>query len=626
MTVRTIRMAGFGCAVLLAGVLAWVDLNIAGRDLAPQVGDLLAAALHVDPAQVRVGRAAIHPLGHVRLSDAELKLPGGAVLIQDAVLHIDPLEALRGRMRLSRLDASEIAVQRGNLWARAGRARLLPRGGKRARLQAHEVLVGGLPIPGPGAQVAQLAHVALDLEGTHPSRIAASGVRWAGLGPGDLLLLRGDDGEIFRAATDGGMAAGLRQGQEATLDLSLDRLALRLPLSPSLDLSGTRASGGLRIGLRPPPGVPFAQALLRKEGTLEIAGRIAVLDLSLKNPLLAAGTLPNLGLILEGELTGSRIDGGLLLHTPGLVLRSGGARMRVIGEVEIAPGAPQNGHYRADVEVAVEEADCWRLWQALPRALAPKLEGLGVQGTLGGELRLAFDSRALPDLDLQTDLSIGCRVTSDPPRADARALLSPRLSIERPGEDGRPRQLPLGPEAPGAQGEPGFQPLYGLPWPVVRMFLVAEDNQFYNHHGFDAQMIARALGTNLLERQTIKGASTVTQQLAKNLWLGQERALGRKLAEAVLAWRMEQVASKDRILEVYLNLVELGSGIHGIAMASQHYFAQPPSRLTLEQAAQLAALLPAPRRGMDAAWSRRYRDLLRRYNTAHVPHPKAKDR
>ena len=90
----------------------------------------------------------------------------------------------------------------------------------------------------------------------------------------------------------------------------------------------------------------------------------------------------------------------------------------------------------------------------------------------------------------------------------------------------------------------------------------------------------------------VQGGSTITQQVAKNLWLGPERSLGRKLEEMVLTWRLEQVVQKARILEVYLNLVELGSGIYGIGAAAQHYFRVPAEELTRDQAAQLAAAEP----------------------------------
>src|SRR6185437_6297926 len=111
-----------------------------------------------------------------------------------------------------------------------------------------------------------------------------------------------------------------------------------------------------------------------------------------------------------------------------------------------------------------------------------------------------------------------------------------------------------------------------------------------------------------------RGASTITQQVAKNLWLGGERTIGRKLEEAVLAWRLEQVLDKRRILE-------LGPGVYGIQDASEKYFGKLPDELSSDEAAQLAALLPAPRRGMDAFWQKRYRALAARMPSEHIVMP-----
>jgi penicillin-binding protein 1A len=98
----------------------------------------------------------------------------------------------------------------------------------------------------------------------------------------------------------------------------------------------------------------------------------------------------------------------------------------------------------------------------------------------------------------------------------------------------------------------------------------------------------------------------------KNLFLSGERTAARKLEEAVLTWRMEQLVPKRRILELYLNLVEFGPGIHGVGEAAERYFGKEPEELSVDEAAQLAALLPAPRRGMDAAWKKRYQSLKNR--------------
>ena len=155
----------------------------------------------------------------------------------------------------------------------------------------------------------------------------------------------------------------------------------------------------------------------------------------------------------------------------------------------------------------------------------------------------------------------------------------------------------------------------------MRAFLVAEDGRFFSHHGFDVERIGHALAADLDAGRFDRGASTITQQVAKNLWLGGERTVGRKLEEAVLAWRLEQVLDKRRILELYLNLVELGPGVYGIQDAAEKYFGKLPDELSSDEAAQLAALLPAPRRGMDAFWQKRYRALAARMPSERVMMP-----
>jgi monofunctional glycosyltransferase len=123
--------------------------------------------------------------------------------------------------------------------------------------------------------------------------------------------------------------------------------------------------------------------------------------------------------------------------------------------------------------------------------------------------------------------------------------------------------------------------------------LVAEDINFFSHKGFDTFEMSQA-ARDALEGGRVRGASTITQQLAKNLWLSPVKTPWRKLEEAVLSWRLERALSKRRILELYLNVAQFGPGTYGAAAASTHYFGVPPSQLTADQAAQLAASLPRP--------------------------------
>jgi monofunctional biosynthetic peptidoglycan transglycosylase len=125
---------------------------------------------------------------------------------------------------------------------------------------------------------------------------------------------------------------------------------------------------------------------------------------------------------------------------------------------------------------------------------------------------------------------------------------------------------------------------------IERMVIIAEDSRFTTHHGIDFIELREAWAAG-----RHRGASTITQQLAKNLYLSPSRSLLRKLKEAVTAFRLELALPKDRIMELYLNTAEWGPGVWGVAAASEAYYGVAPSRLSNEQAAALAATLPQPR-------------------------------
>ncbi|WP_413167652.1 transglycosylase domain-containing protein [Capilliphycus salinus ALCB114379] len=133
-----------------------------------------------------------------------------------------------------------------------------------------------------------------------------------------------------------------------------------------------------------------------------------------------------------------------------------------------------------------------------------------------------------------------------------------------------------------------------IPEQLVEAFVAIEDRRFYEHNGVDYQGIIRAFGSNLLAGGVVEGGSTITQQLARMVFLDQERSIVRKLREAMLATKIERQMTKEEILEQYLNLVYLGSGAYGVADAAQVYFSKPVQRLTLSEIATLAGLPPAP--------------------------------
>jgi monofunctional biosynthetic peptidoglycan transglycosylase len=125
---------------------------------------------------------------------------------------------------------------------------------------------------------------------------------------------------------------------------------------------------------------------------------------------------------------------------------------------------------------------------------------------------------------------------------------------------------------------------------------MGEDGGFYGHAGFDLYEIRRAFERNWEEGRTVRGASTITQQLAKNLFLESERTYGRKLKEAVLTYRLEKALSKNRILELYLNVIEWGDGVYGAEAASRAVLGKSAAEVDVAEGALLAAMIPSPRR------------------------------
>ncbi len=155
-------------------------------------------------------------------------------------------------------------------------------------------------------------------------------------------------------------------------------------------------------------------------------------------------------------------------------------------------------------------------------------------------------------------------------------------------------------------------PLDGISPRLAEAVLASEDAGFFGHGAFDFRELRNAVGESVDRGRAVRGASTITQQLARNLYLGTERTLWRKLREAVLAVKLEQALPKRRILALYLNAVEWGEGVFGAEAAARARFGLDAAALTTAQAAVLAAMLPAPRRCDLASPSRWLRRRSRR--------------
>jgi membrane peptidoglycan carboxypeptidase len=141
-----------------------------------------------------------------------------------------------------------------------------------------------------------------------------------------------------------------------------------------------------------------------------------------------------------------------------------------------------------------------------------------------------------------------------------------------------------------------FTPLGDVSTHLVNSIMTTEDSRFFDHRGFIGREFRSALARDLRERRFALGASSITMQMVKNVMLTHEKTLARKLQELFLTWHVEQTLPKERILEIYLNVIELGPGIYGIGAAARHYFGKSPRDLTPREAAFFSSILPSPKR------------------------------
>ena len=255
------------------------------------------------------------------------------------------------------------------------------------------------------------------------------------------------------------------------------------------------------------------------------------------------------------------------------------------------------GPLGTDVECQIEarvdasELRLGELLASLPHSLMPAGWADEIQGSM--DLRVSFEgplhARSRWALDWQADFS-RMFLASGELAAQVDRLRRPFPHTFPPREEGgEPLVRTIGPE------EPSYVPLEKVSKHLVSAVVSTEDAGFFTHSGFEVSELKEAMLENLREGEG-RGGSTITQQLAKNLFLSGERTFSRKLKEAIIAWRLESDLPKERILEIYLNIAEWGPGLYGIHDAADHYFSRRPSVLKPEEAAFLASLLPAPRR------------------------------
>jgi hypothetical protein len=369
---------------------------------------------------------------------------------------------------------------------------------------------------------------------------------------------------------------------------------------------------------------------LRAELPFEIRG--GAVDLSFEAPHLEALsqgegqlTLATRNLAVFAEWLAPEPVSGLSFHVAGRVRWDAVARTASLVEATVALDDADRAALKVALSVAARPEPCFELalratavdWTvlatALPPTLAPPPEAPGLTGPLAGTLTLAgpFRQPAAWRLEGEVDLS-----HLEPARASGEPDLARPFVYEALLTRGGTRRMTIGPE------NPAFVPLGELPNHVVRAVLESEDAGFYGHKGFDLSEVQEALANG----GRLRGASTLTQQLAKNLYLSRDRTLARKVREALATIALEVAVGKRRILEVYLNLAEWGDGVNGIGEAAQHWFGKDARALSPKEAALLATVIPNPvryemyrRRGaLTPAWEARVGDLLAKLHATGV--------
>ena len=360
---------------------------------------------------------------------------------------------------------------------------------------------------------------------------------------------------------------------------------LRLAVGPG----GAALPGGLRVEVE-----PTVWELARREGAVSATLREPVEGLIVSysgerkrmNIRLDRLRVPSLARLLVNDVPTvdiGAVDGEISVGPAKPGETTGDGRLAAAG-VAVAGTfvlAGTGDDPRLALDLRVERVDLARLLATSGLGLPAGAEDLGT---------MALQARFAGRLSDPSSFVVNHRLDFVPPRTPIPAVERLKTDfvheVEMP--NGTRRAIDVSPSSPD------FVPLGDVPPLFVRALLLAEDAGFFGHRGVDLSEITVALATDWARGSAARGASTLTQQLAKNLFLSRERSLGRKLQELALTLLLESALGKNRILEIYLNIIEWGPGIYGLRPAARHYFGKEPRDLSVKEMVFLVALIPGP--------------------------------
>jgi hypothetical protein len=402
------------------------------------------------------------------------------------------------------------------------------------------------------------------------------------LGPGPLSVERSVEGLDVRYSTDPGVAGtplslrvslSSRGGdQTAALEggpISLAMLGVRDGALGLVDVGGATVTGRARF------------AMAGDGSSLTFDGEGSTTGLSLQSARLASDVVRGLDLQVRAR---ALLASSGALRVDDFALSAGAIQLSGSGLLDQEPD-----HVTGAFRFQIPKAACRSLLHSVPAALSPVLQGLDMGGSFEANGHAEFDTRALDDLDLDYVVRDRCRVLSVPSALAPDQFRHPFTQrIVLP--DGT-----LGDQSTGP-GSSNWSSLDEISPYMQVAVLTTEDGGFFRHHGFNRASIRAAIIANLKARRFVRGASTITMQLAKNLFLAREKTLSRKLEEVVLTEYLEQTFAKDELMELYLNVIEFGPAVYGITAAADYYFGRTPAELNLAECLFLSSLLPAPLR------------------------------
>jgi len=348
-------------------------------------------------------------------------------------------------------------------------------------------------------------------------------------------------------------------------------LALIAPFAPELPLYNTEV------------GTLSAELELEASSSdrIGIEGSLRLRELALASERIAPEPVENINIDVGGKGVWHPAD--RLLQIERGQIRMGKTHVLIEGELERTPE-----HYRVDLTVKLPPTRCNDVIGAIPEDVLGSLAQFEWSGNWSALTHISLDSR---DLEA-TELSIRVRNLCQFER-------TPRwVRVERFQEPFRHHAVE--PDETVFEMRTGPGTAYWVAFADISPFLPAavishEDGGFYEHGGFAPWAIRDALVRNLQEGRYVVGASTISMQLAKNLYLQREKTIARKVQEVILTWWLENALNKDEILELYFNVIEYGPSVYGLRHAAAYYFGREPIELSPAESAFLACILPSPK-------------------------------